>query len=986
MKKHLPLLGLLLCIATSVFAQNRTVSGTVTDGKSGETLPAVNVYVKGDISVGSATDFDGKYSIEVPANAEVLVFQSVGYETQERDIPAGSTIINVEMSDASVGLNTVVVSASKRSEKILDAPASVTVIGRDKIEAQVALSPVDHLKKAPGVDIMQTGLTSSNVSIRGFNGVFSGSVLNIVDDRIARVPSLKVNAYQLIPVNTADVERIEVIRGPGSALYGPNAADGVLSIVTRSPLDLEVGEYETNISMGVGLKSNSDTLLDINPFTLDTNFRSWTFGERILYTPEFRHSGRVSEKFGYKISLQYQKGNDWVYYDPREPKPGVDSVVFGTVQNGEIFQITDSVPQVYNRDFSVDKIAGEARFDYAPSEDWLIIGNLGYTRGTNIEPTGLGAGQAIDWTYLYGQARVSYKDLFLQYFVNSSDANDTYLIPQSGPNNPGSPPIGVQSLIDISKLHAFSVQHRAAPVEGLQLTYGADALLTRPNTEGSINGRFENADNINQYGAYLQGEYKFNDKWKAVAAGRVDYHDPLDQFNYSPRAALVYKPAPKHTLRATYNRAFNTPSVLNIALDLSNGLIPNGINVRGVGNPSGYDYFRDDMGLAQMLNPYNGMYYNPTVNDNNLLFWNQFQGALGALLADGAGLPPAIFDLVLSEIYSGLPGQVGDIDLLAIDYANVASGIGDGSSDPRNQFDIGQLQDFEEVRSELTQTYEIGYKGLLANDRLFLNVDLYATTKINPRTGLETVAPSIIFDSEQLAAILGPNEAGGLLYDNLAAFEANSADLYATLVASLDGQGFGSSTPNGSIWDEFVVLTVGGNEQLTLGTVAPLLPGDSSLVGADAILTYRNLDTSYTVFGTDIGFTFLATDDISVSGSLSYISRDSIPVPAAAGGFVSLNAPKFRFSLGYDQNIPRIGISLGATFRYSAGFYANDAIYVGDVAPYNVLDARISYQPKWSENTRFVCDVSNVTGKKYRTYPNIPAIGRLTMFKVQHTF
>ncbi len=970
MKKTLPLLGLLMMISTALFAQTKTISGTVKDSRTGETLPAVNVFLREDPTRGTATDFDGKYSLSVPAEATLLIFKSVGYEEKEVALGSGNQILNLELSDADLRLNTLVVSASKRSEKVLDAPASVTVIGRDKLETTVALTPIDNLKRVPGVDIMQTGLTSANVNIRGFNNIFSGAMLTVVDNRFAAVPSLRLNAFQFIPASNDDIERIEVVRGPGSALYGPNSSDGVLQIITRSPLDLEVGDYQTTISMGLGIKQNTDTLLEWDETNQMVNSRTYDLGERIVYAPEIRHTARVSEKFGYKIMGVFQKANDWVTYDPREPAIGTEMFT-GSIRNGTPFTVdTNIAPFPFERDFNSEKLSGELRLDYQPNEDLNFIFNGGATQGSNLELTGLGGGQAVGWIYWYGQLRMSYKNLFVQYFVNSSDANDTYLIPQGGNE--------IQQLIDRSKQHVLSVQHQSTPTEALQLIYGADILLTRPNTEGTINGRFEDADNVNQAGVYVQGEYKFSDAWKFVLAGRVDYHDPLEEFQVSPRVALVYKPAPEHTMRATYNRAFSTPSTLNIALDLSNGLIPNGINVRGIGNPNGYSYERDETGLPLFLNPYNDQYYSPFTNSNNSLFWGTFQNTLAGLLAEGAGLPPLIFQGILDVLLNGMSAASGNIDIIGVDYAGVAT----GGTVADNTFDIASLKDFGKIESSITQTVELGYKGLLADQKLFLTVDGFMTMIDNFVTPLTNVAPSMIFDPTQLSGALGPNAPGGLLFDNLAAFEAASASLYATLVGSLDGQGFGSDIPNGSIWDEFAVIVGGANQQLTLGTVAP----NDTLVGVDAILTYRNLDEQVRIFGADVGATYLINRDASMSASFSWINRDSIVVEGAAGGYIALNAPKYKFSLGYDHRLPKTGLTFGGTFRWNDGFPANSAIYVGQVASYNVLDVRMSYQPNFAKNSRMIVDMSNALGIEYRTFPGAPNIGRLTMVKLQHTF
>lgn len=970
----------MLMLCASALAQTKTISGTVTDGKTGETLLGVNVLVKSDMSIGTATDLDGRYNLKVPADAEALVFRFVGYEEQEVALGSGNAVINVTMESADTKLDILVVSASKRKEKVLDAPASVTVIGADKVEKSVALTPIDHLKKVPGVDIMTTGLTSANVNVRGFNNIFSGAMLTVVDNRFAAVPSLRLNAFQLIPTNNADIERIEVVRGPGSALYGPNAADGVLQIFTKSPLDLEVGQTDATISMGVGFKQGIDTLQEWNASDSSVNPRAYDLGERLIYQPEIRISGRPHKKFGYKVSAQYLRGNDWVAYDPREPRIGTPMVT-GSIRDGQPFMADTSIAVFpFERDFAVEKIGGDARIDYAPNDDLSIILNGGFTQASNLELTGLGAGQARDWQYGYGQIRINYKNLFVQYFINTSNANETYLIPQSPDDNQ------IQQLIDKSKQHVFSIQHNSRPVQDLNLVYGIDVLLTRPNTEGTINGRFEDADNVNQAGVYVQGEYKAGDAWKFVAATRVDYHDPLEEFQVSPRAAIVYKPAPKHTIRGTYNRAFSTPTTLNIALDLANGIIPNGIGVRGIGNPSGYNYHRDDAGNVLFVNPYitnpdiNNL-FSPFTNGNNSSLWTSFRNTLGGLLADGAGLPDLIFQGILESLTEGMGAASQNIDLLGVDYAAVAQR---GDADLfqtiyNNTFNLDAINDFGPVESSITQTIEIGYKGLLANDKLFFNVDGYYTMIDNFVTPLTNAAPSIIFDPLQLAGALGPNEAGGLLHDNLAAFAAASPSIYGTLVGSLDGE-FG--VLDGDIHEELVTIISGGNAQLTLGTVAP----NDTLVGSDVILTYRNLDDRVAVLGADLGFTYLVGRNGALSGSFSWVNRDSIAVEGAAGGYIALNAPKYKFSVGYDHDFPEVGLSIGGSFRWNDGFPANSAVYIGRVDPYHILDARVAYTPPFSENSRVLLDVSNVLGIPYQTFPGVPQIGRVTFLKLQHTF
>jgi iron complex outermembrane receptor protein len=134
-----------------------------------------------------------------------------------------------------------------------------------------------------GVDVITSGVQSTNVVVRGFNNIFSGALHTLTDYRVAGVPSLRVNFMHFIPQTDDDISRMEVVLGPGSALYGPNTANGVLHILTKSPLD----EPGTSISLAGG--------------------------ERSLFHGSFRTAQRVSDKFGFKVSGQW--GVRWLFPD-----------------------------------------------------------------------------------------------------------------------------------------------------------------------------------------------------------------------------------------------------------------------------------------------------------------------------------------------------------------------------------------------------------------------------------------------------------------------------------------------------------------------------------------------------------------------------------------------------------------------------------------------------------------------------------------------
>ena len=186
--KRANLIMTLLLVMMSYFSFAQIgVKGIVNDTE-GNPLPGVNIIVKGTDN-GSSTDADGTFSITAPNKNSTLIFSFIGFETIEYSLNNKTDLI-IEMTSTSMNLNQVVVSASRKKEKVLDAPAAIEVISAKEIQNNISLTSTDHLYSTSGVDVSKTGLTSSNVATRGFNNVFSGSVLTMVDNRVASVPSL----------------------------------------------------------------------------------------------------------------------------------------------------------------------------------------------------------------------------------------------------------------------------------------------------------------------------------------------------------------------------------------------------------------------------------------------------------------------------------------------------------------------------------------------------------------------------------------------------------------------------------------------------------------------------------------------------------------------------------------------------------------------------------------------------------------------------
>ena len=356
------LLVLLGLAAAPASAQTGTLAGRVMEAETGETIAnaVVRVLVAGGREVaGDLTDADGRFELQVPPGSYEVEVTSLGFATRVIETTVAAQAgepMSIALVAEAIQLNPIIVSASRRPQKRLEAPATVETVEKEEIRERAAPTVIDHVKGEAGVDVAQTGLAQSNVVARGFNNIFSGALLVMSDYRYAQVPSLRVNAYNFIPATNLDLERVEIVLGPGAALYGPNSANGVMHLITSSPID----DPGTMVSLAAG--------------------------ERAVVHGEVRHAQRIRENMGIRISGQIFRGNDWRFTDPAEQEAREDAIV------------SDPDTKIGLRDFDQERWAMEGRFDVRPWDNGEVVLSAGVnTQLSSIELTGLGAGQAEDW-------------------------------------------------------------------------------------------------------------------------------------------------------------------------------------------------------------------------------------------------------------------------------------------------------------------------------------------------------------------------------------------------------------------------------------------------------------------------------------------------------------------------------------------------------------------------------------------------------------
>ncbi|MFC4874504.1 SusC/RagA family TonB-linked outer membrane protein [Negadavirga shengliensis] len=238
MRKSLPLLLLLFSISTMAFSQSRTVRGTVISSEDGQPIPGVTILVKGT-SVGTITDFDGNYEIDIPSGENTLIFRFVGLQTQEINVGNRPTV-NISMISEITALSEVVVTAygDQTRREVTGAIASV----KGQVFQDLPMQSFDRAMqgRVAGVQVTagsgQPGGTL-NVQIRGVGSINAGTQpLYIVDGVQVASGGLSGQGPQnaLASINPNDIESIEVFKDAAAAsIYGAQAANGVVLITTK---------------------------------------------------------------------------------------------------------------------------------------------------------------------------------------------------------------------------------------------------------------------------------------------------------------------------------------------------------------------------------------------------------------------------------------------------------------------------------------------------------------------------------------------------------------------------------------------------------------------------------------------------------------------------------------------------------------------------------------------------------------------------------
>ncbi|WBO84284.1 TonB-dependent receptor [Hymenobacter yonginensis] len=653
----------MLLQAAPLLAQDAavTVSGVVqTD--TGEPLPGATVFVKGTF-IGSSTDREGRFQLRADFSEPpvVLSVSFVGYETREVSLPQPDNAVQVTLKVNATLTSEVIASASRVQEGILQAPVTVEKLNTQQVERIPTADLQVGLNHYKGIDVNSSSLLMNSLSTRGFNSAKSERLIQLTDYFDTQSPSLNVNTGNLTGLPELDVESIEIIHGPASALYGANAFNGVLLLNSKDPF----------VTEGLSVRVRG--------------------GQRSFFDGQVRYAQKLGEKFAFKVVGSYLTADDWLAsnyaatstlverrnnaegsalgYDavnrygelggftftnnPADPSyattpaalrgktvfmPGFteqdlvggdDKAKSVKIHPSLSYLLTSSVKLTagfnYSRGTASYQSSSRYRFKEFGTNQFHgeIKGNRWFVRGQSVQDFGA---QSYDLSFLGSFIQTStispdgvgatYAQRFYNTYVGTFRATGSLERAQTAanatqlqPSDPRFQQLRSQIISDAtpgrgarlnpsSLLNEGNAQYNLPLAEGTDLIVGGAYRKFRLGSNGNLFADDDARIQNHELGGYAQLTQKLLDeRLKLAVAGRVDAFKNFDAA-FSPRASVVYSAgaSKQHNFRASYGRAFRSPTQLDqyIRLDVGQvlllGNVDNGFQGYSLTNAAGQPF------------------------------------------------------------------------------------------------------------------------------------------------------------------------------------------------------------------------------------------------------------------------------------------------------------------------------------------------------------------------------------------------------------
>lgn len=525
--KHIPytLFIAFACICLQASPSSRTATdaniyGHVVDKQTAEHLPYINVYLKGT-TMGVMTDATGHYFLKnIPEGDYVVGVKSLGYETAEKTVSVrkGETCeLNFAIGKEQISLDEIVVSANRNVTTRRMAPSLVKVLDIATLSTVNAASIADGLNFQPGVRVEDNcqNCGFQQVRINGLDGHYSQI---LIDSRPIFSALSGVYGLEQIPANM--IERVEVVRGGGSALFGSSAIGGTVNIITREPLHNSAQASHNSTCIGAGGSWDHNTMLGASLVTDNGKAGIYVYGQH-RQRDGYDHDG-----------------------DGFTELPQLQNLILGTrafYKTGLYSKLTLEYHGIN------EKRRGGDSLQLPPHEALVAEQTEHYVNGGGLN---------------FDFYTPDYKNRVNAYISAQNTQRRSYYGTGKDPN-------------------AYGSTHDLTLVGGVQYAHNFDKLLFMPaemtaGAEYNYDALTDDVPGYNRHidqkvhigSLYFQNEWK-NHRWGFLIGGRLDKHNLIKRLIFSPRINLRYNPTKDINLRVSYSEGFRAPQAFDEDLHIA---------------------------------------------------------------------------------------------------------------------------------------------------------------------------------------------------------------------------------------------------------------------------------------------------------------------------------------------------------------------------------------------------------------------------------
>lgn len=933
------------------------LSGKVNDDQ-GKPLVGATVSIKGTTNKTS-TDTTGKFSLTTSAKLPyTLVFSAIGYQPQEFYIKNANSAVNITLTTQSLLVNEVVVTASRKEEKLLRSPVAIEKLSITALKQSPGPSFYDALENVKGVQMTTTSITLKVPNTRGFNSPNNFRFMQLVDGVDMQSATLGVPLGNAIGPTELDIASLEITPGAAAALYGTNAINGLSNLFTKDPFKYQgLSVYHRQ-----GLNHVGKDRLGASTLTEDA----------------FRYAKAFNDKFAFKVNFSYMQGQDWQSDTRNDQNP--TNLKSANPAYPELTGTSNAAYDGWNK-YGDDALAGSNTVTIkgitvdGKARPNLLVARTGYNEVDLVDPHvknlkldgnlayKLSPTTTLSYTYRYGKLdgvfqrgnKISLQGATVQNHKVELKGNDFLVRGYESIENTGNS-FNVKPLADNLDLNHAS-NSAWATLYGNALKAYNGGVLTSANLAAAEQAARAAADK----GRVEPGTPEFDAlRKKIIGINNWDIKSSLIPNAPATGGAALWQKSHMYNGEAQWDLSNKVKVVdLLVGADVRvYSITPDGNNFVDFTRPIadrntpladgsfGKDviykkygaftqvtktFFDEKLKLFGSIrwdrNPYFDPKFTPrlaavyTVNQNHnfrFTFQNgyRFPSLFEALSYVNNGRVKRVGSLpFINEGLGYLGNSYTQTSVVAFNAAvNAAGGSDQAALANRN---LLQVADLPPARPEQITSYEIGYKGIVADNKVFIDIDAYTNR-----------------------------------YDGF---------LGQVQVFVPNGVTVGS--------DAAVLAMLDINRDPTTGTSS-----NAASQGQSRYRVYTNAKNIYHNYGSSAGVTYNFYQHYTISGNVSF---NKLKAQKASDIFVTgFNTPEWSGNVSFGNREVVKNFGFNVVYKWQQSYLWESPLVTGTVPSIKTVDAQVTYRVPQYYAT-FKVGATDIFNKRYYQYAGGPTIGGL---------